>query len=56
MIFEIILIALVALILLWLTISVWMVIITLVGPPEDIHDVTINDREEVNAAKSEKLR
>ena len=56
MIFEIIFISLAVLILLWLTISVWFVIVTLVGPPQDIHDVAINDREEANAAKSKKLR
>lgn len=56
MLLEIIFIVLGILIFLWLTISVFTVIVTLIGSPADMHDILIDDTKGNDAAKSKKLR
>ena len=55
MLFEIIFISLGVLIFLWLTISAFAVIVTLIGSPADMHDLSIDDTKGNDAAKSKKL-
>jgi len=43
---EIFLILLAVLIFIWLTISFIAVILTMIGPPDDLHDVPIAERDE----------
>jgi len=55
-IWEIVLVIVGVFVFLWLTISALAVIITMIGPPADMHDVTIDDNKGNDAAKSKKLR
>ena len=49
---EILLIALGILFILWLTISFVAVIITMIGSPADLHDVPVDDNKGKDATKS----
>lgn len=57
MMLEIIFAGIAGLILMWLTLSIFTFIITMVRSPLDLHDVTINETKTKgsDAAKSKKL-